>query len=65
MPPKAKAKPKVVSGAAKAALERLELVKKLEEEQKQKDEEERLRREEEERRLREEEEKEAELARLK
>ena len=64
MPPKAKAKPKV-SGAAKAALERLELVKKLEEEQKLKAEEERLRREEEERRLREEEEKEAEAARLK
>ena len=63
MPPKAKAKPKI-SGAAKAALERVELVKKLEEEQKQKEEEERLRREEEEKQLREEQEKEEELARV-
>jgi len=64
MPPKAKAKAGV-SAAAKAALERLELVKKLEQEQKTKEEEERLKREEEERKLREEEEREAEIARKK
>ena len=64
MPPKAKAKPKV-SAVAKAALERLELVRKLEEEQKQREEEERKQREEEERRLREEAEKEEEIARQK
>jgi translation initiation factor 5B len=64
MPPKAKAKPKI-SGAAKAALERLELVKKLEEEQKQKEEEERLKREEEERVQREQAEREEEIARQK
>lgn len=64
MPPKAKAKPKI-NAAAKAALERLELVKKLEEEQRLKDEEERKQRDEEERRIREEEEREEELKRLK
>jgi translation initiation factor 5B len=64
MPPKAKAKAGV-SAAAKAALERLELVKKLEQEQKTKEEEERLKREEEERKLREEEEREADIARKK
>lgn len=64
MPPKAKAKPKV-SAIAKAALERIELVRKLEEEQKQKDDEERKIREEEERILREEAEKDEEIARQK
>jgi translation initiation factor 5B len=48
MPPKAKAKPKV-NAAAKAAMERLELIKKLEEEQKQQEDAERKIREEEER----------------
>jgi len=64
MPPKAKAKPKV-SGAAKAALERLELIKKLEEEQKMQEDEERKQREEEERKIREEQEREEEEKRKK
>ena len=52
------------STPAPPGLERVELVKKLEEEQKQKEEEERLRREEEEKQLREEQEKEEELAKV-
>ena len=53
MPPKAKAAPKV-SAVAKAALARVEQVKKLEEEQKARDDAERVKREEEERQLKEE-----------
>ena len=64
MPPKAKAKPKL-SGVAKAALERLELVKKLEEEQRLKDDIERKQREEEERIIREAEAAEEEIRRVK
>jgi translation initiation factor 5B len=62
MPPKAKPK---VSGAAKAALERLELLRKLEDEQKKKEDEERKLREEEERKIREEQERIDEERRIK
>jgi len=62
MPPKAKPK---VSGAAKAALERLELLRKLEDEQKKKEDEERKAREEEERKLKEEEDRIEEEKRIK
>lgn len=57
MPPKAKAAPKV-SAVAKAALARIEQVRKIEEEQKVRDEAERVKREEEERKQREEQERE-------
>lgn len=62
MPPKAKPK---VSGAAKAALERLEILRKLEDEQKKKEDEERKVREEEERKIREEQERIDEERRIK